>query len=283
MIKDVMVFLEGAPLDEGGIRQGEAIAVQFGAHLTGLFGVVLPDLLVTIPIESGVAAVEAFIEIENRLKAEADQKLAALRARFERIAVPSEVRRVDANPGTIAAAIAKEARWGDLLIVPRPLDSSGSNLWQDVAEKALFESGRGVFVLPNGPGAHVIPGSIMIAWKDTRECAHAIAEAAPFINQASRVVVASVDPKLQKQGKTVTPEADIAAHLHRLGARSVEVREVTSGGRTVEQALVSEARSMSADLVVMGGYGHSRLREWALGGATRDMLKNCEIPILFAH
>jgi nucleotide-binding universal stress UspA family protein len=283
MIKDVMVFLEGAALDESGIRHGEAIAAQFGAHLTGLFGVVLPDLLVSVPIESGAAAVEAFVEIENRLKAEADQKLAALRARFERVAAPTEVRRVDANPGTIAAALAREARWGDLLIVPRPLGGSNSSLWQDVAETVLFESGRAVLILPDGLGAHVVPTSIMIAWKDTRECAHAIAEAAPFISQAGRVVVASVDPKLQSQGKPVTPEADIAAHLARLGARGVEVREVASGGRTIEQALVGEARSMSADLIVMGGYGHSRLREWALGGATRDMLENCEISILFAH
>ena len=283
MIRDVMVFLEGAPTDEDGIRRGEAIAVHFGAHVTGLFGVVLPDLLVSIPIEIGVAAVEAFLEVENRLKAEADQKLADLRARFGRIAPPGEVRRVEANPGTIAAAIAREARWGDLLILVRPHGSSSSNLWQEVAEKALFESGRAVLVVPSGPGAHIVPATILIAWKDTRECTRAIAEAAPLISQARRVVVASVDPRLQSHGKPVTPEADIAKHLHRLGAHGVEVREVASRGRTVDETLISEARGMSADLIVMGGYGHSRLWEWVLGGTTRDMLQKCEIPMLIAH
>jgi nucleotide-binding universal stress UspA family protein len=115
-----------------------------------------------------------------------------------------------------------------------------------------------------------------------REAARAVAEAAPLIARATRTQVLVVDPPAMRDGSQGEPAADIARHLGHLGT-SVEVGIVESQGRDVSEIMLEQAHRMSADLIVMGGYGHSRAREWMLGGATRDMLSTSDIPILMAH
>jgi nucleotide-binding universal stress UspA family protein len=118
----------------------------------------------------------------------------------------------------------------------------------------------------------------MVAWQDTREAARALREALPFVEQATRTVLVLVDPDTED----AEPEADVVRHLARHTAR-VEAVRVAAGERTTAEALLDEARRVSADLVVMGGYGHSRIAEWVMGGVTVDMLFASPYPLLMAH
>src|SRR3954468_16146112 len=110
---------------------------------------------------------------------------------------------------------------------------------------------------------------------------HPRGEAQPFIEAATRTSVVLVDPNTGSDGKG-EPGADIAPHLDRHGSPT-EVVTVGSDGRAVSEVILDQARRMSADLIVMGAYGHSRAREWVLGGATLDMLEQSDFTILMAH
>ena len=120
---------------------------------------------------------------------------------------------------------------------------------------------------------------MLVAWQDKREPARALREALPLIGQASRTVAVLVDPETSGAAE---PEADVLRHLSRHGA-AAEAVSIAAGERSTAEALLDEARRLSADLIVMGGYGHSRLAEWIMGGVTVDMLTFSPHPILMAH
>jgi nucleotide-binding universal stress UspA family protein len=120
--------------------------------------------------------------------------------------------------------------------------------------------------------------NVVIAWKDTRESARAISEAMPFLTSAANARIVTVDAERCPGDAAI----DIAAHLDRQGVK-VEITPIESAERTVAEILLDEAHKMSADLIVMGAYGHSRVREWILGGATREMLETSDVPMLMAH
>jgi nucleotide-binding universal stress UspA family protein len=284
MTNDLILYLGDPSADEFGIRHAEMLAKQLNAHLTGLLGVRVPDFSATITYDGAQGAVEAYVALEQRIRSEADAYKKKLEHRFSLLDVPNEIRLVEGIPSMLASNIASEARFGDLLIVPRPTDGSFDPIWKEILEGALFGSGRGVLLLPTEHVSNSVPGTVLVAWKDTRESARAIAEAEALIRSANRVVIVIVvESAANQRRRKEAPAADIARHLDRLGAKQVEVHLVESKDRQISEVLIAEARRVSAGLIVMGGYGHSKLREWILGGATREMIEDCEIPILLAH
>jgi nucleotide-binding universal stress UspA family protein len=282
MIKDVLVHLDGSHHDEERLQQAEAVASIFQAHVTGLFTNPLPDLPMIAPMDAGAGAAEVLVSLTDEAKRAGDEVQRRLAQRFARLGVPNELRRVDALPREICQQAAAEARWADVFVVSRPYAKEGSEQWADLFETVLFEGGRSVLAVPSGRHPADTIRRILVGWRDTREAARAVAEAAPLIARTTRTQVLLVDPPAMKDGSQGEPAADIARHLGRLGS-SVEVRTVESQGRDVSEVLLEQADRMPADLIVMGGYGHSRAREWMLGGATRDMLSTSDIPILMAH
>jgi nucleotide-binding universal stress UspA family protein len=282
MIKDVSVHLDGSSADEERLLHAEAIAAASQAHLTGLFTNPLPDLATLSPIDGGASAAGIIVQLQDDARRQGDLAQKRLAERFSRLSVPNEIRRLEGTPGQLPGLAATEARWSDLLVASRPFDRDGAGASNDLFGAVLFESGRGVFVVP--PGRHPSDAirRILVCWRDTREAARAVAEAAPFIEKAARTTVLIVDPESPRDNRPSEPGADIARHLGRSGT-SVEVHVVASEGRGIGDVILDQARRASADLIVMGGYGHSRLREWIAGGATRDMLSTSEFPILMAH
>jgi nucleotide-binding universal stress UspA family protein len=120
---------------------------------------------------------------------------------------------------------------------------------------------------------------IMICWDGSRSAARAAADAMPFLERAKSVEVAMVS----ERGKSEeTPEADIAQHLARHGL-AVEVKQIAAAHVHTADILLSHAADTSADLLVLGGYGHSRLREFVLGGVTRSILETMTVPTLMSH
>ncbi|MDJ1156689.1 universal stress protein [Chelatococcus sp. SYSU_G07232] len=280
MIKDVMVHLDGTGADEVRIGHAERIALAFGAHVTGIYTNLIPNM--AVPVDGGVSAAAIMADVEREVRERGDGAHGVLVRRLERLAVPNELRRFDVFPGELASAVATQARSADLFVALRPYSNDAGEHWPTVVEAALFGSGRGVYLAPDAPVPAVPIKRVLIAWNDGREAARAVAEAMPFLQAATRVVVAMVDEDGAPEENGREPGADIARHLDRHGV-ATELYHVPADGRRASEVLREEAQRLATDLVVMGGYGHSRLREWVLGGTTRDLLTTCSIPILMAH
>jgi nucleotide-binding universal stress UspA family protein len=275
MIKDVMVRLDGSRADEARLTAVNQIAEYFDSHVIGLYLNVLPVLIP--PEDDGAAAAES-IRLIEKARAAGDEFEAKLRQRLARLQKPVELRRFDVFSGTIGEIAAHEARTADVFVAMRP---NGSSVNPDqLIESVLFETGRHLFLVPERKAVSATFDHIMIAWNDSREATRAVAEALPYLLKAKAVSVIVVEdgPPVEAQA---TMGNDLVEHLlhHGIGA---EVHHVMKDGH-VGSTLIAQCKRLKPDLVVMGGYGHSRLREWLLGGATYEMLHNAPVPLLIAH
>jgi nucleotide-binding universal stress UspA family protein len=278
MIKDVTVYLDGSKADDARLAHAAAIASRFEAHLTGLFLNALPDYAIGGYDGALTAEYIAGME-EDAIKAgnDAEPRLAE---RLAKAAGLSELRRRDLHRDRFWDAVAEQGRVSDLLVMTRPYGETAP-LDPLIVEAALFGAGRGVLVVPPETGRTAPPRKVLVGWRNTRETARAVAEAMPFLTAAEQVILAMVDEDGAPAQQGLEPAADIARHLDRHGV-ATEVRHVSKWDRTAD-ALVNEAKVTGADMIVVGAYGHSRLREWVLGGTTRDLLGTCPLPVLMAH
>lgn len=149
-------------------------------------------------------------------------------------------------------------------------------------EAAFMDGGRPAPVIPQAGAPVMPPRRVLIGWDGSREASRAVHDALPLLVHATRVTVVVVDPHHHAARLGEQPGADLAAHLARHGVRVV-VEQAMSGGRAVGEAILALASETGADLLVTGGYGHSRLREMVLGGVTRRLLEHMTCPVLMAH
>jgi nucleotide-binding universal stress UspA family protein len=277
MIKDIMVHLDGSSEDEIRLEHGQFLASAGRAQLIGLFTNQLPDLTVAMPMDGGAAAIQILTELQDQAMRDGDAKAKWLKQRWADLQVPSELRRLDESFGVLTGKVVKQARCADLFIATRPYGEAKSAAWPDLVEAVLFGSGRAMLLVPPGQHRQGPFEAVLVAWNGSRESARALREGLGFIEQASRTVVLVVDPPTDGM-----PCADLKAHL---AHHNVVAEVVTAGSedRPIAEIILEEARRISADLVIMGAYGHTRLREQVFGGATRDMLTTSESPILVAH
>src|SRR5208282_1790981 len=152
-----------------------------------------------------------------------------------------------------------------------------SEVEEMIVESTLFESGRPVIVVPYIQKGPLKLDRVMVCWDGSRPAARAIADAMPLLEKAGRVEVVIVANERGKQDEIAG--ADMGQHLARHGLK-VEVERIVGGDIDVADALLSHAADCSADFIVMGGYGHSRLREFVLGGVTRGILGSMTAPVL---
>jgi nucleotide-binding universal stress UspA family protein len=259
------------------MRCAAGLANLFGAHLVGAAQTGVSRFLLPASIELGGAMVA------DQIAAMYDDARAAL-ASFAAIAQDARVQSVedrlvndDADGGMALAA-----RYADLAIVSQqdPDEPLAGSLG-DLPEYLLLNSGRPLLVLPctgwNGP----IGTSAMVAWDGSLEATHAVAAALPLLKLARQVTVVVFNPDERPGVHGELPGADLALYLSRHGVK-VDVQAQPS---TIDagNALLSAAADLGADLLVMGGYGHSRFREMMLGGVTRTILRTLTLPVLMAH
>ncbi|QRM35769.1 universal stress protein [Microvirga sp. VF16] len=277
MIKDIMVHLDGSPEDEIRLEHAQALASANRVQLIGLFTNQLPDLTVAMPMDGGAAAIQVLTELQDQAMRDGDAKAKWLKQRWAGLQVPSELRRYDEPFGVLTGKVVQQARCADLFVATRPYGAAKAAVWPDLVEAVLFGSGRALLLVPPGRHRQGPIETVLVAWSGTRESARALREGMEFIEQASRTVVLVVDPPADSK-----PCTELTAHLahHNVVA---EVVTAESEDRSIAEVILDEARRISADLVIMGAYGHTRLREQVFGGATRDMLTASEIPILVAH
>jgi nucleotide-binding universal stress UspA family protein len=221
-----------------------------------------------------------FIESQRR---ESEKKARDAIARFEqtakRASVSYEARSVNASIGGAAERLGHLARRFDLAIVGQP-ERDRAAAAEVVDEGVLFESGRPVIFVPYIQKAGLKLDRVMVCWDGSRAATRAVADALPFLEKAKQVEIVMVASKAGKSDEV--PGADLGQHLARHGLK-VDVKRITSPDIDVTSTILSYAADSSADMIVMGGYGHSRLREFILGGTTRGIFETMTVPVLMSH
>jgi nucleotide-binding universal stress UspA family protein len=276
MIKDVMVRLDGTSADETRLAAAEYISGVFDGHIIGLFLNVLPLI---VPAEGDAVAVGDSVKSLKHAREAGARLEALLIQRLSRMQKPVDIRRFDVFSDALADIAAREARCADTFVALRP---NGAPLEpENMIEGVLFGSGRHLFLVPDRKPAKTSFDHVLVAWNGSRESTRALAEAMPYLHKAKSVAVVSVgDEDESEEDATIGSEA--IDHLKHHGIEAA-LHLPKKRKNDVGAALIAEARKQKADLIVMGGYGHSRLREWLLGGVTYELLHQAPVPLLIAH
>ncbi|MDN2566675.1 universal stress protein [Aquibium sp. A9E412] len=250
------------------------LAREADAHLSVLIVALAPP-----PPGGEYAAVASDVWMQERDndRAALDARMAAVSERLAGFDVSSDVDSAYPEKSQADDVVGRRARYADLIVIGPEL-ATRPNLKTATVNAGLFESGRPVLLVPEGKRATLKPATVLVAWDSGVEAARAVREALDLMAGATDVRVTMVDPA----GDAPEPGADLAAYLARHGA-SVAVDRLPSCGHTVAEVLTQHAGDLSADLVVMGGYGHSRLRERVFGGVTRSMVEAPAVPVLMAR
>jgi len=274
MIKDVVVKLAlGA--DDPAAAYAIGLAEAFGAHLTGIALAYEPDIL---PDPSGPGA-RRFLRLREESEAGAGAAAGEFEKNAEAAGVLATARALTTTPSASYDLFGRIARRFDLAVIGQdnPENPQSDTL---LVEAALFESGRPVIVVPYIHKGGLKLERAMACWDGSRPAARALADAMPLLSRAGKVDLVIVEDERIKSDEI--PGADVAQHLARHGL-TVDVRRVPRGSIEVKDVLLNHAADSDADLVVMGGYGHSRMREFILGGVTRGMLESMTAPTLMSH
>ena len=277
--KDLLVHLDDSKGCAKRVDAAVRLAGRHGAHLTGVYPIVEIPLLDSIR-EQIPRDIRASMKAEAESRAEIALK--GFREAAESSGVLYEVRTDHALDTTLASLLSMHARYADLVVLGQvdPDEPFYGN--RDVPEEVVLSSGRPVLVVPYIGAPEAIGRRVVVAWDASREAARAVGDAMPILEQASSVVVVSINPKSTSLGHGEVPGADIGVHLARHNV-NVEVERVLAGQVSVGNALLSHIADRGADLLVMGAYAHSRVRELVLGGATRTILESMTVPVLMAH
>lgn len=276
MLKDIVVNLTGAAPQEFAADYAVSLAKLFEAHLAGVAFIYEPVIPGTVLGGIPTDLIEA--QREENTKA---AKVAA--SRFEAAAasagLSAEVRILDASVAGAADLFGRIARRFDLAVVgqARPKEGASEEL---LIEGALFESGRPVVVVPFVQTKAVSLERVLICWDGSRPATRAIADALPILRRAKAIDIVAVSGERGKGGELAG--TNMARHLARHGL-TVALKRVSSGDVDVPSAIRAQVAETGADFMVMGGYGHSRLREFILGGVTRTILTSSTIPVLMSH
>ena len=177
-------------------------------------------------------------------------------------------------------AVALHSKFADLVVIGQSDSTDDSGIAMDFPERLVLSTARPVLIIPHTGDFPSIGKRILVAWNATQEATRAIANATPLLRSAESVYVMAVNCKSSKN--EILRSDNMVGYLERLGIRA-EIKDLQNVEIDAGNELLSRASDLSADLMVMGCYGHSRLKEWVLGGATRTILESMTIPVLMSH
>ncbi|ABE37586.1 universal stress protein [Rhodopseudomonas palustris] len=274
MIKDLIVNLERNPARDQIADVAVAIAQTFDAHVSG----------VCFAYESlpSFAMPDFPSDLLTKMLAESETSARAAVERFEaackREGVSAEHHLLETPYGT-AGRFPRMARRFDLSVI---MQSDPDNVDNDILiEQVLFDSGRPVLIVPYIQKAPLKLDRVICGWDGSRAATRAINDAMPFLRRAGAVELLIVRDHKVRDEKELRG-IEMANHLARHGIK-LDIKMITAPDVGVAATILSHVADCSADLLVMGGYGHSRLREFVLGGVTREMLSSMTVPVLMSH
>jgi nucleotide-binding universal stress UspA family protein len=275
--KTILVHVDCTERTEERIDVAIALAQRFTAHLSALAPAGSPLL----PYAGGADAIGAYA-------AEVMQELTRLSEvsveRFKRKVANAGLSGFDARAceGDAVYAMRTESAYADLIVVGQTDKSHPTPAKpNDLPEALVLGVGRPVLVVPYAGTFSSVGRRVLVLWNETREAARAVSDALPLLRSASEVHVVAFSDK-RAPGSSSATLSDIGMFLSRHGANVNVAREV-SAGVSIGEAALSRAADLGCDLIVMGGYGHTRLREWVLGGVSRSILDHMTVPVLMSH
>jgi nucleotide-binding universal stress UspA family protein len=288
VIRTILCPVTGGREDEGVLLTAFRVARQFGAHVDVLFARL--SAADTVPVIGEGLSSSVIDQILEAAERDWRQRWQAARSAFDKVRAGFGAGEHDTPPGPGTLSTAWRERVGredlvvrhmtalsDLVVLRHEADSEEDVQLSMTAEAALLQGGRPVLVVPGIPPQHV-GGSIAIAWNGRPQCARAVSGAMPFLKEAQAVHVLTA-PTHRTDGNVADELVDYLA-WHGIEAQA---HRVEPGVAPVGAALLGTAAELGADLLVMGGYGHSRFREMVLGGVTRFVMTNAGLPVLMAH
>ncbi len=271
-IKHIVAHLEGGAHDAAVLKLSGTLAGRFGAALEAVFVSVPPFIPASI---DGMLTPQIIEAQQNIYKQRADAAKKAL----ANVALPQGKAHWTMLEGMVGDAVLSRARYADLTILaqPAPEESDAATDYDSPAE-IVMGAGRPVLMVPYAGSFPDVGKRVLAAWSGTRESARALADALPFLTTAGEVTVLTVNPR----GDAAAMEADVKRWLGEHGV-TAKTRVAHTQDIEVGDVLLSAAADLSADLIVMGAYGRSRLRELILGGATHSIFRHMTAPVLMSH
>jgi nucleotide-binding universal stress UspA family protein len=270
----ILVHLDGGPHNAARLAAARELAARHDATVTALYAVMPSFIEVPFALEAAGAALDA-------LKALDDERLAKAKALVDALngGAGAHIHWAVTDRSVPTAAFTQQAFYADLLVLgQREPVAHTSGVPPDFIESVVLASGRPALVLPHAGAPAAIGRSVLVAWKESAQSVHALTAALPILQRAERVDVVTWGGEAD-----LTPGAsDIGSYLGRHGVQ-IERHHWADEPSITGELILSTAADRSADLVVMGCYGHSRARELVLGGATRTILGSMTVPVLMAH
>jgi len=295
-LRNLVVLLDDSASSETRLAIAMALAQQHDAYLTGLSALDL--LLPARPVRQRRGSLEPntapespllnlgavrpvdYPDADTRIAEQVERIEAAFRERLRLGGVRGDWRLAS---GKTSEAVVRQARHADLTILGQ-IDPNHPPLpvGRQLLENVLLTSGRPILVIPYVGRFETTGTKILVAWNDSREAARAINDAVPLLARAGAVTILAVSPRGQAPAIDDATGADLIHHLACHGIKAEAARTVAAD-IAVSDVLLGYAADIGADLLVTGGYGHSRLRELILGGITHALLQHMILPVLLSH
>ena len=286
-MKTILVPVTGSDTDSAVFASALAVARPFAAHLDFLH-VRVDAAAMAVAMASDGGGARMVGSLVARIEEDAAAREEKAKQLFDSFCAREQLALSDAPPGPAGPSaqwlwqtgeepywVAEYGRAADLLVIGHPIEGEGVSL--DTIERALVDSGRPVLIPPAVP-LTAVPEAIVIAWKATPEAARAVTTAMPLLSLAKQIQILTV---AEEEG-TSDEGADRLTTALRWHGFQVSARRLQPEARGAADTLLAAAGEHAA-LVVMGGYGHSRLREWMFGGFTQRVLQGADVPVLMMH
>lgn len=277
-LKDIIVYVDGTEVSKARVRFAVSFAKAQSAYLIGI-GFAPKALL---PLYGADVAIADMSGVLEGVKAQGEEALEGFRSCAAEAGVAAEGYLMQGTSEEFPHNFAAAARLADLAILGQPRDGDPLIGQYALVERCLFGSGRPVMIVPAEPAEIAPGGTIVAAWDGSAEAARAFNDARAFLKAASRVVLfVAVSDDTHESNE---PTADgMVAHLARHGVTVEEARVTAGESDDIGRLLLSRAKDLHADMIVMGAFHHSRWREFILGGVTLTMLEEATIPLFMAH
>ncbi|MGI9228149.1 MAG: universal stress protein [Gammaproteobacteria bacterium] len=277
-IKDIMVLCDAGEANDYRVETVLSLAKVYEAHVTGMYLVPYPVIPVyggafpeTIPY-TATDQLDKATNIAKKLNAKFNEKA----SQFE---VPHEWKTID---GIDVRYVIDNARYTDIVVVPQGYSRYGEENTQKIDDYLSIHLGRPLMVIPDLKKVFNLPKYVIIAWDESHEAARAVHDALPFLQYAERIQVVSVSVSPDEEKASMIYCDDLRKHLSHHGI-NVDVVSLDQSAKGTGGTIFQSALEYDADLIVMGAYGHSRLKEIVLGGATSYLLKHTTIPLFLSH
>jgi nucleotide-binding universal stress UspA family protein len=277
MLKNMLVHIPSERPVRPVVDSAISLAMACTAHLDAV-SAGYETANIGLAVDGG-AAVAAVFEVEReRASARANAALAVFETEARNAGISYALKALIDLPGEAAATIGSMARFYDLTIVQQP-DSDRDTFDNAMPQEILFQSGGPVLFIPTTHKGPLVPRHVGIAWDGSRVAARAVRDAASFLTRAQAITIICIN---EAPDSTTASAATLAAHLARHGL-TAQIERASADHADIQPMMLSIAADAGLDLIVMGGYGHSRLQERILGGVTRGMLQSMTVPTLMSH